>query len=219
MPWVITNNSFFIKSDKRGCATPVKDGKKAKVFTDLFYAEEFLRSLPKKLKNLGYYIAPLETQQVAAMPQDAPENWEHVAALPYGDQLEPEFYLNAISEFRKFVHTIQSSRAKLKDDQEQAEMEIEDLLHITEFYDLSPDWCQRVVLMLKDARIRRRQCKNAIAWTDFVLDADPNSFLRCDPSPRIKGTQLRQYRPRALPDLFRELCPTEYEICKSPDCQ
>lgn len=53
MPWVITNNSFFIKSDKRGCATPVKDGKKAKVFTDLFYAEEFLRSLPKKLKNLG----------------------------------------------------------------------------------------------------------------------------------------------------------------------
>lgn len=87
MPWVITNNSFFIKSDKRGCATPVKDGKKAKVFTDLFYAEEFLRSLPKKLKNLGYHIAPLETQQVAAMPQDAPENWEHVAALPYGDQL------------------------------------------------------------------------------------------------------------------------------------
>lgn len=58
MPWVITNNSFFIKSDKRGCATPVKDGKKAKVFTDLFYAEEFLRSLPKKMKNLGYTDTP-----------------------------------------------------------------------------------------------------------------------------------------------------------------
>lgn len=57
MPWVITNNSFFIKSDKRGCATPVKDGKKAKVFTNLFYAEEFLRSLPKKMKNLGYLQA------------------------------------------------------------------------------------------------------------------------------------------------------------------
>ena len=67
MPWVITNNSFFIKSDKRGCATPVKDGKKAKVFTDLFYAEEFLRSLCGKEHHLGMsrgYIKDGETHVI-----------------------------------------------------------------------------------------------------------------------------------------------------------
>ena len=60
MPWIITNDIFFIRSDKRGCASPVSDRRKAKVFPERFNAEEFLRSLPKKMKNLGYRIEPVE---------------------------------------------------------------------------------------------------------------------------------------------------------------
>ena len=29
MPWIITNDIFFIRSDKRGCASPVSDRRKA----------------------------------------------------------------------------------------------------------------------------------------------------------------------------------------------
>ena len=31
MPWIITNDIFFIRSDKRGCASPVSDRRKANV--------------------------------------------------------------------------------------------------------------------------------------------------------------------------------------------
>ena len=46
-----------------GCATPVADRRKAKVFAERFNAEEFLRSLPKIMKNLGYYIASTEQME------------------------------------------------------------------------------------------------------------------------------------------------------------
>lgn len=58
MPWVITNDKFFVRSDRRGCATPIVDKRRAKVFDERFNAGEFLRSLPKAMKNLGYYVAP-----------------------------------------------------------------------------------------------------------------------------------------------------------------
>ena len=84
-------------------------------------------------------------------------------------------------------------------------MEIEDLLHAAEFYDLACNQGFDIYQRLREARIRRRNCKNAVAWIDFVLDANPDEFLRHDPSPRISGTQHRQYRPRARPELFEEL--------------
>ena len=56
MSWVITNDKFFVRCDKRGCATPVIDKRRAKIFDERFNADEFLRSLPKAMKNLGYYL-------------------------------------------------------------------------------------------------------------------------------------------------------------------
>ena len=60
MSWVITNDKFFVRCDKRGCATPVIDKRRAKIFDERFNADEFLRSLPKAMKNLGYYVAPAD---------------------------------------------------------------------------------------------------------------------------------------------------------------
>lgn len=207
MSWVITNDKFFVRSDKRGCATPVVDKRRAKVFEDRFNADEFLRSLPKSMKNLGYYVAP--TDELPASPAivvEPVQKMEPAMVLSRKlDLTEPEFYLDAISNFREFVQTIQKARPKLEEQQIHAEMEIEDLLHASEFYDLAKDQGFEIYQRLREARIRRRNCKNAVAWIDFVLDANPAEFLRHDPSPRINGSQHRQYRPRALPELFEEL--------------
>ena len=56
--------------------------------------------------------------------------------------------------------------------------------------------------MLHDARVRRRKCKNAIAWIDYILEQAPDRFIENDPSPRIVGTRSCDYAPRALPALF-----------------
>lgn len=208
MAWVITNDKFFVRSDRRGCATPVVDKRRAKIFEERFNADEFLRSLPKAMKNLGYYVAPAEeafTKTVVAVDHvQHPEVINMVPACKM-ELTEPEFYLDAISSFREFIQTIQKARPKLEEQQIHAEMEIEDFLHASEFYDLAKDQGYEIYQRLREARIRRRNCKNAVAWIDFVLEANPAEFLRHDPSPRINGSQHRQYRPRALPELFNEL--------------
>ncbi len=207
MAWVITNDKFFVRSDKRGCATPVVDKRRAKVFDERFNADEFLRSLPKAMKNLGYYVAPADgvPNPPAIIMQSVQAQEASIVPVRKMDLTEPEFYLDAIGSFREFIQTIQKARPKLEEQQIHAEMEIEDLLHASEFYDLAKDQGYEIYQRLREARIRRRNCKNAVAWIDFVLDANPAEFLRHDPSPRINGSQHRQYRPRALPELFEEL--------------
>ncbi len=207
MPWIITNDKFFVRSDKRGCASPVVDKRRAKVFEDRFNADEFLRSLPKAMKNLGYYVAPADKMPTPSsiIMQNVQQPETRIIPARKMDLTEPEFYLDAIGAFREFIQTIQKARPKLEEQQIHAEMEIEDLLHASEFYDLAKDQGFEIYQRLREARIRRRNCKNAVAWIDFVLDANPSEFLRHDPSPRINGSQHRQYRPRALPELFEEL--------------
>ena len=163
-----------------------------------------LRSLPKTMKNLGYYVAP---EDVGVEMRSIASQHPEVLSAPRRDLdlIEPGYYLEAIGAFRGFIQDIQKARPKLEEQQIHAEMEIEDLLHAAEFYDLACDQGFDIYQRLREARIRRRNCKNAVAWIDFVLDANPDEFLRHDPSPRISGTQHRQYRPRALPELFEEL--------------
>ena len=79
---------------------------------------------------------------------------------------------------------------------------MEDIEHAAEFYNLDASHGYQLYKMLHDARVRRRKCKNAIAWIDYILEQAPDRFIENDPSPRIVGTRSRDYAPRALPALF-----------------
>ena len=72
------------------------------------------------------------------------------------DLIEPGYYLEAIGAFRGFIQDIQKARPKLEEQQIHAEMEIEDLLHVAEFYDLACDQGFDIYQRLREARIRRR---------------------------------------------------------------
>ena len=210
MPWIITNDTFFIRSDKRGCASPVSDRRKAKVFSERFNAEEFLRSLPKKMKNLGYRIEPVEISApkplVVTEETEQEENnmMESVKESDAEELLDANYYLTEIAAFCVFIKRIRNERNRLEEEQVQAEMEIEDLLHAIEFNDLPCEQGYELYKKLHEARVRRRSYKNAVAWIDYIMEAKPEEFLRNDPSSRIMGTKYRQYRARALPELFHQ---------------
>ena len=74
--------------------------------------------------------------------------------------------------------------------------------HAAEFYNLDASHGYQLYKLLHDARVRRRKCKNAIAWIDYILEQALDRFIENDPSPRIAGTRSRDYAPRALPALF-----------------
>ena len=73
---------------------------------------------------------------------------------------------------------------------------------LSPFYNLDASHGYQLYKLLHDARVRRRKCKNAIAWIDFILEQRPERFVENDPSARIVGTRSRDYAPRALPELF-----------------
>ena len=116
--------------------------------------------------------------------------------------LNAEFYLQHLKDFRKFIQTIHSQRDVLVSTLKKAELEVEDIEHAAEFYNLDASHGYQLYKMLHDARVRRRKCKNAIAWIDYILEQAPERFIENDPSPRIVGTRSRDYAPRALPALF-----------------
>ena len=116
--------------------------------------------------------------------------------------LNAEFYLQHLRNFREFIQTIHSQRSVLVKAQKRAELEVEDVEHAAEFYNLDASHGYQLYKMLHDARVRRRKCKNAVAWIDYILEQAPDRFIGNDPSPRIAGTRSRDYAPRALPALF-----------------
>lgn len=163
MPWIITNDIFFIRSDKRGCASPVSDRRKAKVFSERFNAEEFLRSLPKKMKNLGYRIEPVEiTAPKPLVVTEETEQEEHnmMESMKESDAeelLDANYYLTEIAAFCVFIKRIRNERNRLEEEQVQAEMEIEDLLHAIEFNDLPCEQGYRAVERLVELGFSKKE--------------------------------------------------------------
>lgn len=141
------------------------------------------------MKNLKY--------KVIFISNPNPENPDLQLEL-----LTPEFYLTRLKNFSDFIHTIQCQRETLVAGQRKAELEIEDIEHAAEFYNLDASHGYQLYKLLHDARVRRRKCKNAIAWIDFILEQRPERFVENDPSAHIVGTRSRDYAPRALPELF-----------------
>ena len=152
-------------------------------------AEKYCSLLPKAMKNLKY--------KPIFISNPDPENTDLRLEL-----LSAEFYLQHLKDFREFIQTIHSQRDVLVNALKKAELEVQDIEHAAEFYNLDASHGYQLYKMLHDARVRRRKCKNAIAWIDYILEQAPERFIENDPSPRIVGTRSRDYAPRALPALF-----------------
>ena len=162
---------------------------RAHTFNNKKPAEKYCSLLPKAMKNLKY--------KVIFISNPNPKNPDLQLEL-----LTPEFYLTRLKNFSDFIHTIQCQRETLVTGQRKAELEIEDIEHAAEFYNLDASHGYQLYKLLHDARVRRRKCKNAIAWIDFILEQRPERFVENNPSARIVGTRSRDYAPRALPELF-----------------
>lgn len=186
MPWIISNGKSYVEiiGNNQMITTAYID--RAHTFNNKKTAEKYCSLLPKAMKNLKY--------KVIFISNPDPKNPDLQLEL-----LTPEFYLTRLKNFSDFIHTIQCQRETLVTGQRKAELEIEDIEHAAEFYNLDASHGYQLYKLLHDARVRRRKCKNAIAWIDFILEQRPERF---DPSARIVGTRSRDYAPRALPELF-----------------
>lgn len=189
MPWIISNGKSYVEITPQNQMITTCYIDQAHAFTSKKTAEKYCSLLPKAMKNLKY--------KPIFISNPDPENTDLRLEL-----LSAEFYLQHLKDFREFIQTIHSQRDVLDNAQKKAELEVEDIEHAAEFYNLDASHGYQLYKMLHDARVRRRKCKNAIAWIDYILEQAPERFIENDPSHRIVGTRSRDYAPRALPALF-----------------
>ena len=189
MPWIISNGKSYVEITPQNQMITTCYIDQAHAFSNKKTAEKYCSLLPKTMKNLKY--------KPIFISNPDPENTDLRLEL-----LSAEFYLQHLKDFREFIQTIHSQRDVLVNAQKKAELEVEDIEHAAEFYNLDASHGYQLYKMLHDARVRRRKCKNAIAWIDYILEQAPDRFIENDPSPRIVGMRSRDYAPRALPALF-----------------
>ena len=164
MPWIISNGKSYVEiiGNNQMITTAYID--RAHTFNNKKTAEKYCSLLPKAMKNLKY--------KVIFISNPNPENPDLQLEL-----LTPEFYLTRLKNFSDFIHTIQCQRETLVTGQRKAELEIEDIEHAAEFYNLDASHGYQLYKLLHNARVRRRKCKNAIAWIDFILEQRPERFV------------------------------------------
>ena len=189
MPWIISNGKSYVEINGVNQMITTSYIDHAHTFNSKKTAEKYCSMLPKAMKNLKY--------KVIFISNPDPENPDLQSEL-----LTPEFYLTRLKDFCDFIHTIRNQRETIMAAQRRAELEIEDIEHAAEFYNLDASHGYQLYKLLHDARVRRRKCKNAIAWIDYILEQNPDRFVDNEPSARIAGTRSRDYAPRALPALF-----------------
>lgn len=95
----------------------------AHAFTNKKTAEKYCSLLPKAMKNLKY--------KPIFISNPDPENTDLRLEL-----LSAEFYLQHLKDFREFIQTIHSQRDVLVNALKKAELEVEDIEHAAEFYNL-----------------------------------------------------------------------------------
>lgn len=219
MAWIITNGRQYIKRDHNNTPVCTSHLHNAVRFDDAKKANNYCNSLPRTFKNLGYYVAEVQAPSVApsvTMPT-APEVKDIKAVIPEkatisdvkdgqidATILDFENFASQIQNFSEFVATAIKQRPLLVEAQLQTEMEIMDIEHAAEFYNWNAAKGYRAFRMLRDARIRRRQYKDAIRWIDMLIEANPTAFIEKNIPGRMNETQQRVYHPRAFPELFAE---------------
>lgn len=218
MPWVITNGKNYVAKDKDGKSKTTPSLACALRFADRKAVDNYCKSLPKSLKNLCYYPTFVQDeieQQEADVEEPALHKTITVASpAEVLDQsiLDPETFTTKIQSFQEFVASAMRQRPLLVDAQKHAEAEIKDIEHAVEFYNYNAAEGYMMFRKLKDARMRRRQYKDAIAWIDIFMESNPRPVAEANTVNRIRGMQHRQYSPAALPELFVRERPAIKEI-------
>lgn len=192
MPWVITNNKNYIAKDRRNQIFTTRNAFEAVAFREKEAANNYCKRLPKSLKNLNYHPVRMEENRTKAVSLD-------------NDLLDPNYFIDKVLQFNDFLHEIIEQRPLLAEAQKQVELEIIDIEHAAELHTLNAAEGYNLYRMLHEARIRRRQYKDAIARIDIVMESNAFNNERQQSIERIKGMENRIYRPRALPELFKQV--------------
>lgn len=106
--------------------------------------------------------------------------------------------LEKVKDFNEFINQLKTRRDELYAELSKIDLEITDIEHAAEFFNLNASKGYKLYKMLHDATVRRRAYKNEIQKIDIIIgNVDLDAINK-----KMKRIDNKTYHPRVLNELF-----------------
>lgn len=185
MSYVICDGNFYLCQDKNGYSkvTDIDNATKWKKITS---ANNVCKSLSnnEKYNNFVVRYASNTTNELAEYTE-----------LDYD-------IVDKANEIASLAKQAENRRTYLLEKIQMIDLEIVDIEHAAEFYNLNASQGYKLYKMLHNARVERREFKNELEKINMFLSATISSDKMENLKKSIVGLDNRQYTPRVNKELF-----------------
>lgn len=193
--FAITNGKNYIGSKNNAttlaCAVTFKSREEA---------DGFLANMPRAFRNLGYHVQEMKVEgsgDVELVKKNSGLSYD----MPKSKYMEDS--MRVFETFYEFFKEFKDQREKFAQDLRDADQEILDIEHAIEFLpNLNCPKAYNLYKLLKKARIKRREAKDAIFIIDVMNQQGFNGLVSGKTISIIKKGDHRMYSPRILKEIF-----------------
>lgn len=190
MPYIVCNNDNYLHRSKKNHFSVVHTMENATTWSDAQKAGNVCTINAKDLV-LKYR---LEVKYVSQ---------ENKVVNPPAKPIELKYdILDKVKEISEFTKQIEERRLYLIEMIHTVDLEIVDIEHAAEFYNLNASQGYKLYKLLHDARNRRREYKDELEKINLSLGTSIRSTNMENLERSILGLDNRQYTPRINKELF-----------------
>lgn len=190
--YVLYNNKYYLMQNAIKQFVPTTELNESFQFNDKTKAENALSNLPKKMRNLGYFV-----QQIDAPSK--PVDFDRNTNL---DLVDYDSALAQIGSFCDLHDQLVARAAWVEYKLQEVENKIQDVLHAIEFNSYNARDGYKIYKLLHDLRLERRKYKDEQIVADVMKSGFAGSNWELART-RVYNLKDRQYHVREMEELFK----------------
>lgn len=190
MPYILCNNDNYLAQTTDGFKI-VHSMEEASIWKKIDKANNVYKNINLNNKFKNYHLSVKYISQ------------ENKIVNPPAKPIELGYdILDKVKEISTFTKQIEERRLYLMEMIHKTELEIVDIEHAAEFYNLNASQGYKLYKLLHDARNRRREYKDELEKINLSLGTSIRSTNMENLERSILGLGNRQYTPRINKELF-----------------
>lgn len=189
--YVLYNQKYYLMHNAIGQWTPTPELNESFQFTDKIKADNALANLPKKMRNLGYFVQQIDAP---SKPVDF-DQFTNIELVNYDSALAQ------ISSFCDLHDQLVTRATWVEYKLQEVENKIQDVLHAIEFNSYNARDGYKIYKLLHDLRLERRKYKDEQIIANVMKSGFAGSNWDLARS-RVDDLKDRQYHVREMEELF-----------------
>ena len=194
MQYIICNENNYLHRNKNNKYEIIHDINKATKYDDIQKANNVLGNNCIKFKDLN-----LEIKNI--LEDDILEEDNEVKSTVKPIELQYDI-LEKVKEIHSFTKELEERKLYLLEELSKVDLEIVDIEHAAEFYNLNASQGYKLYKLLHNSRIKRREIKDELQKINYTLGISIRSINVANLESRILGLDNRKYTPRINKELF-----------------